>query len=228
MRDFSQYDARKYETANVVDGYAEWSKTYDQKMIDWLDHPLLEAMRFDWSNKIVLDQACGTGRVGAWLAGKGVAAIDGIDLTAAMLERARARGIYRHLAIADVLSTGLPDHAYDAVVQVLACEHLEAIEPLYAEVKRLVKPGGAFVVIGYHPFMMLRGVPTHFTRQDGRELAIEQYLHLASDHVNAGVAHGLALQQMEENLVDDAWVAAHPKYVKYLGHPISFAFRWST
>jgi SAM-dependent methyltransferase len=228
MRAFSQYDSRKYETANVIEGYGEWSKTYDGKMIDRLDRPLLEAMRFDWSNKIVLDQACGTGRVGLWLASKGVAAMDGVDLTDAMLERARTKGIYRHLAIADVLATGLADHSYDAVVQVLACEHLEAIGPLYAEVKRLAKPGGAFVLIGYHPFMMLRGIPTHFTRLDGRVLAIEQYLHLASDHVNTGVAHGFALQQMEENFVDDAWVASHPKYAKYLGHPISFALRWSS
>jgi SAM-dependent methyltransferase len=227
MIDFARYDARHYETAGVVDGYSEWSKTYDAKMIDLLDRPLLERMRFDWADKTVLDLACGTGRVGSWLASRGASAIDGVDLTPSMLEQARAKEIYRRLEIADVTETRLPAASYDAIVQVLACEHLERIEPLYAEAHRLLKPGGCFILIGYHPCFMLRGIPTHFTRQSGEELAIKQWLHLFGDHVNTGCAAGFTLRQMEEKLVDEAWAAAHPKYGKHLGWPISFALRWS-
>ncbi|WP_200342040.1 class I SAM-dependent DNA methyltransferase [Rhodovibrio sodomensis] len=45
----------------------------------------------------ILDFACGTGLSGAALAAQGFAVIDGCDLSAPMLETARARGIYRHL-----------------------------------------------------------------------------------------------------------------------------------
>ena len=227
MRPFAPYDTRHYETADVRSGYEVWSETYDAKMTDRIDRPLLEAMRFDWRGTVVLDQACGTGRIGAWLRQKGASAIDGLDMTEAMLDKARGKGIYRTLLLADVRSTGLPDASYDAVVQVLACEHLDAIEPLYAEVKRITKPKGVFVLVGYHPYMMLRGIPTHFTRSDGRDLAIQQFIHLTSDHVNAGTAAGLRLEQMEENVVDEAWVADNPKYQRHFGSPISFALRFS-
>src|SRR5687768_3661050 len=125
MIDFARYDARKYETADVVDGYTEWSKTYDAKMIDLLDRPLLERMKIDWKQKTVLDMACGTGRVGAWLASQGASPIDGVDLTPDMLDQARQKNIYRRLELADVTRTGLPSASYDVIVQVLACEHLE-------------------------------------------------------------------------------------------------------
>jgi ubiquinone/menaquinone biosynthesis C-methylase UbiE len=228
MRDFAQYDARNYETADVVDGYTEWSKTYDAKMIDLLDRPLLERMPIEWAGRAVLDMACGTGRVGAWLAAQGASPLDGVDLTPAMLEQARAKQIYRRLELADVTDTKLPSESYDVVVQVLACEHLPRIEPLYAEAQRLLRPNGTFVLVGYHPFFMLRGIPTHFTRQNGEDLAIKQWIHLFADHVNVGNAAGFTLVQMEEKLVDEAWTAAFPKYQRHAGWPISFALRWSS
>lgn len=46
----------------------------------------------------ILDFACGTGLSGAALAAEGFTVIDGVDLSEAMLEVARARGLYRHLA----------------------------------------------------------------------------------------------------------------------------------
>ena len=39
MRELSRYLSSTYETATVVDGYGEWSKTYDERMIDRIDHP---------------------------------------------------------------------------------------------------------------------------------------------------------------------------------------------
>jgi predicted TPR repeat methyltransferase len=56
----------------------------------------------------ILDFACGTGLSGAALAGAGFTVIDGCDLSEPMLQTARARGIYRHLA-----KLG-PDEAPDA------------------------------------------------------------------------------------------------------------------
>ena len=228
MRDFSAYDVRHYETASVVDGYQEWSKIYDAYMIDRLDRPLLNRMSFDWSGKTVLDLACGTGRVGAWLRSRGVADVDGVDLTPGMLEQARAKSLYRRLELADCTDTRLPAKSYDAIVQVLACEHLQSLEPLYFEASRLLKERGTFVVVGYHPYFMLRGVPTHFERQNGENLAIRQWLHLASDHVKIALSAGFTLQQMEENVVDEQWSAEHPSYTKHVGWPVTFAFRWST
>jgi SAM-dependent methyltransferase len=184
-------------------------------------------MSFDWSGKTVLDLACGTGRIGAWLRSRGVANVDGVDLTPAMLEQARAKEIYRRLELRDCTDTGLPPNGYDAIVQVLACEHLSSLEPLYLEARRLLKETGSFVLIGYHPYFMLRGVPTHFARENGENLAIRQWVHLTSDHVKIALSAGFTLRQMEENVVDQDWAAAHPSYGKHVGWPVTFAFRWS-
>src|SRR5688572_10820635 len=196
-------------------------------MIDRLDHPLLDRMAFDWSGKTVLDLACGTGRIGAWLRSCGAANVDGVDLTPAMLEQARAKKIYRRLELSDCTDTQLPEQTYDAVIQVLACEHLPSLEPLYFEASRLLNARGTFILLGYHPYFMLRGVPTHFKRQNGENLAIRQWLHLASDHVKIALSAGFALRQMEENVVDEEWSAEHPNYAKHVGWPVTFAFRWS-
>ncbi|EFL24205.1 conserved hypothetical protein [Streptomyces himastatinicus ATCC 53653] len=43
------------------------------------------------------DLGCGTGRTATWLRRNGVPAIDGVDLTPEMLDRARARGVHDRL-----------------------------------------------------------------------------------------------------------------------------------
>jgi hypothetical protein len=51
-------------------------------------------------------------------------------------------------------------------------------------------------------------------------------LHLLSDHVKAAHAAGWTLQDMEEGLVDQAWLLKKPKWQAYLGLPISFMMVW--
>jgi predicted TPR repeat methyltransferase len=54
-----------------------------------------------------------------------------------MLARARARGIYDRLELADVAATGLDGAVYDLVTTCLVDEHLADLRPLYREVSRL-------------------------------------------------------------------------------------------
>src|SRR5262245_21218104 len=131
-----------------------------------MDLRLLERLKSVKWNLIneAIDLAGGTGRIGAWLALHGAASVDGIDLTPAMMERARAKEVYRELSIGDVTNTGLPARSYDLAVQVLADEHLSDIAPLYDESARITRERGMFVIVGYHPFFLLNGLPTHFHR----------------------------------------------------------------
>ena len=120
--DHAPYDKRRYPIVEVREGYAEWARTYEQTVYDEMDLRLLERVRtVDWATcSCVLDLACGTGRIGEWLRPRGHAAIDGLDITPEMLDRARSKGVYRTLGIADVSSTGLPGGTYDLCVQSLA------------------------------------------------------------------------------------------------------------
>ena len=225
--DFAPFDTRNYRTVPVREGYAEWVATYESTVRSEMDLRLLERLAVPWRElSPAVDLACGTGRTGAWLAAAGVESIDGIDLTPEMLERARAKSIYRRLAIGDMRDTSLPAGAYRLAVEALADEHISDLAPLYAEAARLVSRGGWFVVVGYHPFFLMSGVPTHFDSRSGEPLAIESHVHLFSDHVRAARGAGWNLLQMEEMLIDAEWTARKPKWNVYLDRPISYALVW--
>lgn len=226
--DFSRFDTRNYPTLSVQDGYGEWASTYEEIVPDALDLRLLARIHsVTWERlREGADLACGTGRTGIWLKQRGVGALDGVDLTAAMLEGARAKGVYRRLFLADLRATPLPSGTYDLVTAVLVDEHLPDVGPLYREGARIARSGGYLVLVGYHPFFLLSGIPTHFTRASGQAATIECYVHLLSDHVQAALAVGWSLQEMHEGLIDDEWLARKPKWGPYQHRPVSFALVW--
>ncbi len=226
--DFSRFDARHYRTVPVRDGYSEWAKSYEATVRGEMDVPLLARIRsVPWAEVAsAVDLACGTGRTGAWLKARGVRAIDGVDLTPAMLEVARTKAVYRRLALANVSDTRLDADAYDLCIEVLADEHLADLHPLYREAARLTQAGCPFVIVGYHPYCLLNGIPTHFDSAGGEPVAIESHVHLFSDHVQAAHAANWLLAEMHERLVDDQWIAKKPHWERYRDRPLSFAMVW--
>jgi SAM-dependent methyltransferase len=226
--DFSSFDKRHYETLGVREGYGEWAPTYERVVEDEMDIRLLSRIAtVDWAGaKRVLDLACGTGRIGAWLRKQNVRTLEGVDFTPEMLAKAEARRIYDRLTLADVLDTKLPPENYDLMLQVLADEHIADLAPLYREAARLTEPGGAFVIVGYHSHFLMIGIPTHFDRANGEPVAVESHVHLFSDHVKAAHRAGWVLAEMDEGVIDDAWIARKPKWEKYRFHPVSFAMVW--
>jgi SAM-dependent methyltransferase len=226
--DVSRFDARNYRTVSVREGYGQWAETYEDPVLDLLDLRLLDRLEsVPWARvEQAADLACGTGRIGRWLRSQGVGEIDGVDLTPQMLERAHARQIYRRLHLANLEETPLPGGEYGLVTVVLADEHLPGLGPLYREAARIAQPEGWCVLVGYHPFFLLNGIPTHFDSPSGEPLAIECYVHLFSDHVHAALQSGWRLREMQEGLVDEAWLEHKPKWRRYLRQPVSFAFVW--
>lgn len=226
--DHSIYDKRNYPIVDVQAGYGEWVQNYEQVVQDEMDLRLLERLQtVEWSAaQSVLDLACGTGRIGAWLRTRTTATLDGIDLTPEMLEVARSKNLYRNLSIGDITRTDLPGASYDVCTQSLADEHLPDLVPLYREVARLTKIGGLYVIAGFHPQFLMAGVPTHFNSASGEPLTIRSYVHLLSDHVKAAHAANWTLMEMDEGLVDEAWLLKKPKWEKYRGLPVSFTMVW--
>lgn len=229
MSDFSHFDARGYRVVDARTGYGEWVATYEGTVEDAMDIALLERLTTpDWSAaRSVADLGCGTGRTAAWLKRQGAGEIDGVDVTPEMLDVARSKGSHRRLIEADVAATGLESGAYDLAVTSLVDEHLAALDPLYREAFRLVRPNGLYVLVAYHPqFMMITGMPTHYRSAAGEEIAITTHLHLISDHVRAALGAGWSLAEMHERLIDDEWIRLKPKWERYRHHPISAAFVW--
>lgn len=225
--DHSIYDKRRYPIVDAQFGYSEWARTYEQVVQDEMDLRLFERLQtVEWAAAQILDLACGTGRIGVWLKARTTAPVDGVDFTPAMLELARQKGVYRALHVADIINTGLPAANYDLCTQSLADEHLPDLKPLYREVVRLTRPGGSFVIVGFHPQFLMAGVPTHYEREGGEPTTIRSYVHLLSDHVRAARAAGWSLLEMDEGLIDEEYLRAKPKWEKYYGLPISFSMVW--
>lgn len=227
-REFAPYDVRGYEVLSVSEGYSSWAELYDEQLDGNLDIALLEQVQsVEWSGvNAAVDLACGTGRIGQWLRQRGVGAVDGVDITAEMLARARAKAVYRSLLEEDVCATSLPGSRYDLIVNCMAIGHIPSLDSAFGEMNRLLAPGGDAVLVGYHPFFLLSGIPTHFKDRSGTNRAIQNHVHLLSDHFAAARRQGWTLVEMLERVVDDAWVAMAPSFQRHAGKPVTFAMVW--
>lgn len=226
--EFSSFDVHQYRTLSVPDGYREWVPTYEQTVQDEMDLRLLARIKtVNWSqvNKAI-DLACGTGRIGLWLKKNGVKHVAGLDITPAMLAVARQKDVYQALQLGNMLQPHYKAQSYDLSVVVLADEHLSDLAPLYLEVARITEIRGYFVIVGYHPHFLMNGIITHFHRPTGDAVAIESYVHLLSDHVKAAHQANWTLVEMDEGIIDEAWLVKKPKWEKYLNRPVSFAMVW--
>jgi ubiquinone/menaquinone biosynthesis C-methylase UbiE len=226
--DFSSHDTRRYQTVSAAAGYDEWSEFYDTTVSERLDLPLLDKSLSLKSSTFrdALDLGCGTGRIGCWLKQRLVENIDGIDLSEGMLEQASRKGCYRALKLADMLMTGLPSASYDLIVNSMAVEHVEDLNRYYVEGSRLLKTDGLLVTIGFHQFFLLSGIPTHFDRRDGSQVAIRNYIHLFSDHFCAATASDFTLSEIDEAIVERSWIAIQPGWRHHLNKPVSYMLVW--
>ncbi|WP_316977206.1 class I SAM-dependent DNA methyltransferase [Shumkonia mesophila] len=92
----------------------------------------------------VLDLGCGTGLAGEALRHR-AAWLEGVDLSPAMVEQARRKGIYDRLEIGDAVAAlmGAKDR-FDSVVAADVMIYFGNLAPLLAAVRRALVPGGCF------------------------------------------------------------------------------------
>ncbi|MDP6399493.1 MAG: methyltransferase domain-containing protein [Arenicellales bacterium] len=109
--------------------YRDWADTYDSELLDEFGYQApnaaVETLQeyLPSLDSVILDMGCGTGLVGQRLHDLGYRHIDGLDLSPEMLEKARARGIYRTLDEADLTATLALEPVYDAVICVGVFSH---------------------------------------------------------------------------------------------------------
>ncbi|MBI1861404.1 MAG: class I SAM-dependent methyltransferase [Deltaproteobacteria bacterium] len=103
----------------------------------------------------IVDLACGDGYLIPLLQKKvGNVEIIGIDMSPAELTVARCKNLGPSVAFLEAMAhkTGLEDNSIDAVVCHMAFMLMTPIEPVVAEIQRILKPGGIFsAVIGNRP-----------------------------------------------------------------------------
>jgi predicted TPR repeat methyltransferase len=93
----------------------------------------------------ILDLGCGTGLAGEVF--KPLASrLDGVDLSPAMIEKAKARGLYDHLAVAELQSAlGEAGPAYDLLLAADTLVYLGDLAPLFQAAAQRLAPDGFFL-----------------------------------------------------------------------------------
>jgi len=93
------------------------------------------------AGELVLDLACGTGDFAEMCRARG-ARVVAMDYAARMLDHAKARGLGSALARADALRLPLRSGSIDAVVCGFALRNFTSLPAAFAEMARVLKPGG--------------------------------------------------------------------------------------
>ncbi len=130
--------------------YAHWAEHYDDDIYGSLGvtgsarvAELLQAHCPPHPGLSILDAGCGTGMLGSLLHERGYRLIDGIDISPEMLAVARHKGVYRHLAEADLNQDfGAPEPAYDAIVSAGTFVHGHVGAAGFLRLFEIAKTGG--------------------------------------------------------------------------------------
>jgi SAM-dependent methyltransferase len=103
--------------------------------------PTLLAMAGTAPGQRILDLCCGTGRAAGAAAALGARA-DGIDVSPAMIDAARAAFPTATFEVGDAEAVPREDGAYDAVIWSFGLMHVGSPDAVFGEIARILKPGG--------------------------------------------------------------------------------------
>jgi ubiquinone/menaquinone biosynthesis C-methylase UbiE len=147
-----RHDSDQVGTTPDPADFASRAATYDE--LRPLDHGALDLIEevvraADLSGRRVLDVGCGTGRLAALLAERHGAHAHGVDPSAEMLAVAeRRQNVELVLGRAEELP--FPDGHFERAVMFLVVQHVDRPRA-FAEVARVLTPGGRFAVVTPHP-----------------------------------------------------------------------------
>jgi predicted TPR repeat methyltransferase len=131
--------------------FDDYAGHFDSALVDKLGYraPALLAAALDKAlggrrDLDVLDAGCGTGLAAPVLRPL-AARLDGVDLSGAMVDKARERGLYDRLEVGELVAAleARPD-AYDLVVAADVLVYFGDLEAVAAAAARALKPGGLF------------------------------------------------------------------------------------
>jgi len=129
--------------------FDQFSADYDSRMIGQLGYAapqillgLAQMVMARREQLTILDLGCGTGLAG--LVFRPLAArLDGVDLSPAMIEKARARAIYDHLEVADLeAALAAPGPAYDLILAADTLVYLGDLAAVFEGARGRLSPDG--------------------------------------------------------------------------------------
>ena len=190
--------AVEVDRLDAVAGYRMWSATYDQPNSAFdIDEPVIADIVASLPVGVALDAACGTGRHSRALAERGHRVI-GVDGSADMLARARARVPEGEFLLGDLHRLPVADAEVDLVVCALALTHVPDLKPVIAEFARVLRPGGHLVISDVHHERVTWGSIPTVRGPNGQPARVATYRHPTGDYLRAALPVGLQPRRCEE------------------------------
>lgn len=186
---------------NVKDAYNQWAEQYDtnQNKTRDLEGFALRKELAGISFENCLEIGCGTGKNTAWLVQK-AKHITAADLSEEMLAKAKTKIISNKVTFrqADITKAwNFGREAYDLVTFSLVLEHIENLEPIFAETYQALRSGGYVYIGELHPFKQYSGSKARFDTEEGRQI-VTCFNHHVSDFTQAAQTQGFQLVSVNE------------------------------
>lgn len=129
--------------------FDHYAPTFDKSLVEKLHYRVPELL-FDAIARTerprfshAIDLGCGTGLMGEKL--RPICGhLEGVDISAAMLKKAAARGVYDRLIKADLQTLDLPAGQADLITAADVFMYVGALETVFAKVSAALKEGGLF------------------------------------------------------------------------------------
>ena len=152
--------------------YENWADTYDQDFAQRMDYQLPRHVadyfkQHKTMNGPVLDVGAGTGLLADYLSDQQELIIDALDISAAMLNVASRKCLYRNTIIADLTKPlTIKSGSYDAIVSSGTFTHGHVGPDALDELLRIAKKGALFVLSINAQHFVSRGFASKFEQLD--------------------------------------------------------------
>jgi ubiquinone/menaquinone biosynthesis C-methylase UbiE len=190
---------------NVQQAYNAWSETYDtveNKTRDLEARALRESISGE--NLEILEIGCGTGKNTEFL--RSIAKhLTGADFSEEMLAKAKAKITAQNVEFrrVDVREDWrFPDRSFDLITCSLALEHIENIDFVFSEARRVLRSGGSFYFGELHPFKQYQGSKARFETGAG-VFELECFVHHVEEYFAAAKKNNFAVAELREWFDDD-------------------------
>jgi SAM-dependent methyltransferase len=217
---------------SVRDGYAAWASLYDDdgNPLIALEGPAVRNWFGPLDGRRVLDVGCGTGRHTEALLDAGARRVVALDVTPAMIARARAKLVGRPVDwLLHALPAPLPfdDETFDLAVLGLVAEHIAALEPALVAVARVLVPGGRCILSALHPERTAAGQCARYIDPvTGVRRSIETYHRSVAEYHAAARAAGLSFVAERTLTGTEELARTHPRALPYVGLNLGWAVCW--
>lgn len=200
------------------------------------ERPSLLALLPDMQGKAVIDLGCGPGEYSGTLLKRG-ARVTAVDGSEQMVEIVKEKFGESVRCYQQDLAEGLPkesENSFDLAVSALMIHYLEDLAPLFADVKRILKPSGLFVFSTHHPFVDYQLSPSgnYFLQETiidewdtvGRPVRVEYFRRSLTQIIQPLVEAGFSVLDLTEGKPAASMEQTAPESYRKLSTEPGFLF----